>query len=140
MVEQPPRVREETATPPRVDTEKAMRKVVGQPSRMREKATTSPRVDGNRIAEAPRWIKQEFEADTPARNIMAQRRILTQEVIYSCMNITSTPATPKNLASRKFLMKLLCKIAGAVLDGSIGELLEYRNLRINPQYRQVWGK
>ena len=37
-------------------------------------------------------------------------------------------------------MKLLCKIAGAVLDASTGELLEYRNLRINPQYRQVWGK
>ena len=37
-------------------------------------------------------------------------------------------------------MKMLCEIAGAVLDGSTGELLEYRHLRINPQYRQVWSK
>ena len=37
-------------------------------------------------------------------------------------------------------MKLLCKISGAFLDGSTGELLEDRHLRINPQYRQVWGK
>ena len=56
------------------------------------------------------------------------------------MDITSTPATPRQLASRKFPMKLLCEIAGAVLDGSTGELLKYRHLRINPQYRQVWGK
>ena len=56
------------------------------------------------------------------------------------MNITSTPATPKNLASRKFPMKILCEIVGAVLDGSTGELLKYWHLRINPKYRQVWGK
>ena len=37
-------------------------------------------------------------------------------------------------------MKLLCEILGAILDASTEELLEYRQLRINPQYRQVWGK
>ena len=37
-------------------------------------------------------------------------------------------------------MKLLCDIAGAVLDRSTGELLEYWHLRINPKYRKVWGK
>ena len=63
-----------------------------------------------------------------------------QEVIYSCMDITSTPATPRQLASGKFPMKLLCEISGDVLDASTGELLDYRHLRINPQYRQVWGK
>ena len=139
VVEQPSRVREEAATPPRVESYKAMSKVVEQPPRVREEAATPARVDCNRIAEVPRFIKQEYEADTPARNTRAQITTLNQELIYSCMNITSTPATPRNLASRKFLIKLLCKIAGAVLDGSIGELLEYRNLRINPQYRQVWG-
>ena len=74
--------------------------------------------------ERPRFITQEDEADAPARNTRAQRRTLTQEVMYFGMNIMSTPATPKHLASRKFPMKLL----------------EYRYLRINPQYRQVWGK
>ena len=88
----------------------------------------------------PPIITQEEQADAPARNTRSQHRTLTQEVIYSCMDITSTPATPRQLASRKFPMKLLCENAGAVLDGTTGELLEYRHLRINPQYRQVWGK
>ena len=135
VVEQPTRVREEDATPPRVDRDKAMSKVVKQPLRVREEAATPPRVDCNRIAEVPRFSKKEYEADTPSRNTSSQRRTLTQEVIYSCMNITSTPETPRNLAAQKFLMKLLCEIAGAVLDGSTGELLEYWHLRINPQYR-----
>ena len=132
VVEQPPRVREESATPPRVDSDKAMSKVVEQTPRVREEAATPLRLDGDRIAEAPRCIKQECESDTPERNTRAQRRTLTQEVIYCFMNTTSTPATPKNLVSRKFPMKLLCKIAGAVLDRSTGELLDYWHLRINP--------
>ena len=37
-------------------------------------------------------------------------------------------------------MKLLCEISGAVLDASTDKLLEYMHLRINPKYRQVWGK
>ena len=117
-------MREEAATSPRVESDKAMSKVVEQPPRLREEASTPLRVDGGRISEVPRFSKQEYESDTPARNTRAQRRTLTQEVIYYCMKITSTPATPKHLASRKFPMKLL----------------EYRYLRINPQYRQVWGK
>ena len=140
VMEQPTRVREEDATPPRVERDKAMSKVVEQSPRVREEAATPPSVDGDIIAKVPRFSKQECEADTPARKTRSQRRTLAQEVIYSFMKITSTPATPKNLASRKFPMKLLCKIAGAVLDGSTGELHEYRHLRINPQYRQVWGK
>ena len=37
-------------------------------------------------------------------------------------------------------MKLFCEIAGEVLDGNTGELLEFCHLQINPQYRKVWGK
>ena len=132
VVEQPPRVREEAAPPPRVDSYKEIIKVVEQPPRVREEASTPPRVDCNRIEEVPRFRKQEYEADTPERSTRAQRRTQTQEVIYSFMNITSTPETPRNLASRKFPIKLLCKIAGAVLDRSTGELLDYWHLRINP--------
>ena len=114
VVEQTPRVREETATPPRVDINKAMSKVVEQPPRVREEAATPPRVDCDKIAEVPTFRKQEYEADMPARNTRSQRRTLTQEVIYSCMNITYTPVTPRNLASRKVPMKLLCEISGAL--------------------------
>ena len=37
-------------------------------------------------------------------------------------------------------MKLLCKIAGPVLDGETGEMMEYCHLRIIPRYKEVWGK
>ena len=50
---QPTRVREEAATPPRVESDKSMRNVVEQHPRVREEAATPPRVDGNKIAEAP---------------------------------------------------------------------------------------
>ena len=56
------------------------------------------------------------------------------------MELTDTPATPRQLASQKFPMKLLCEIAGAVLDGETREMMEYRHLRSSPRYREVWGK
>ena len=78
--------------------------------------------------------------DTPANNTKSQRRTLTQEVMLSSMELTNTPATPRQLASRKFPIKLLCEIAGAVLDGETGEMMECSHLRISPLYREMWGK
>ena len=60
--------------------------------------------------------------------------------MLSCMELTDTPATPRQLASRKFPIKLLCEIAGAVLDGETGEMMDYCHLRISSLYRDVWGK
>ena len=60
--------------------------------------------------------------------------------MLSCMELTDTPATPRQLASRKFPMKLLCEIEGAVLDGEIGEMMEYCPLHTSQQYIEVWGK
>ena len=51
-------MREEAATPPRLESNKAMSKVVEQPPRVREEAATPPRVDCDRIAEVPRFSKQ----------------------------------------------------------------------------------
>ena len=56
------------------------------------------------------------------------------------MELTDTPETPRQLASRKFPIKLLCEIAGAVLDGETGEMMDYCHLRISSLYRDVWGK
>jgi hypothetical protein len=57
------------------------------------------------------------------------------------MDISSTSKLikPKNAASRKYPMEFLCELAGAVLDGATGELMEYRHLMKNPKYKQVWG-
>ena len=81
VVEQTPRVREEAATPPRVESDKSMSKVVEQPPRVREEAATPPRVDCDIIVKVPRSRKQEYKAYTPARNTRSQRRTLMQEVI-----------------------------------------------------------
>ena len=60
--------------------------------------------------------------DTPAKNTRAKGRTLTQEVMLSCMELTDTPATPRQLTSRKLPMKILYEIAGAVLDGETGAM------------------
>ena len=51
-----------------------------------------------------------------------------------------TTINPRQAASRKYPMKLLCEMAGAVLDADTGDLLEYRHLIRRPQYQAVWGK
>ena len=56
------------------------------------------------------------------------------------MELTDTLPTPRKFALQKFPMKLLCEIAGAVLDDETGEMMDYRHLRISPRYREVWGK
>ena len=67
---------------------------------------------------------------------------LTQEVIYSCMKITSTSATPRILASRKFPMKLLCKIAGADrVDGTYTLFfINKNNIPKNCQREVTYGR
>ena len=57
---------------------------------------------------------------TPAKNTRSKWRKLTQEVMLSCMELTDTPATPRQLVSQKFPMKLLCEISGALLNGETG--------------------
>ena len=41
------------------------------------------------------------------------------------MELTDTPPTPRKFALQKFPMKLLCEIAGAVLDDETGEMMDY---------------
>lgn len=70
----------------------------------------------------------------PAHNTQAKRiiqRSLTQETILSCIEMSTANATPQNMASRKFPMQMLCKIAGAVMDAN-GELLQYKALMMRP--------
>ena len=147
---QPPRVQEENLSPPRVETTRTIQqtKPVAWESVESEEDThtgiSAGHGDTNRQTNreqernnnASHYITHD-NGDAPAHNTRALRRTLTQELIFSCMSITSNPETPKNFTSRKSLMKLLCEIAGAVLDGNNGELLEYRHLCISPKYRQI---
>ena len=106
MVTQPPRVKEVSAKPPRVATPTG-----SPPNNIIENVPelkliqNHPNKDDNDDKEEqvhPSISTQEEQADAPARNTRSQHRTLTQEVIYSWMDITSTPATPRQLASRKF--------------------------------------
>jgi hypothetical protein len=49
------------------------------------------------------------------------------------------PFTPRQAASRKYPLQLLCDMAYAILDDETGDLLEYRHLIKHPKYKDVWS-
>ena len=55
------------------------------------------------------------------------------------MSHTPYQIDPQKEASRKDPMKMICKMAGAVLDEDTGDLLEYRHLIKHPKHKTVWG-
>jgi hypothetical protein len=65
---------------------------------------------------------------------------IMQKAILACIDITKTKfeITAAKLATRKFLLIWLCKMANSVI-GKQGELLEYRHLIANPsKTRAMW--
>ena len=97
-----------------------------------------------KIPTLPSWIDDYVQRnckDSPAQNTRskAQSHTITDEILLSCVHMSSSRINPKNAASRKYPLQLLCEMAGAVLDATTGELLEYRHLIRRPQYQRVWG-
>ena len=82
--------------------------------------------------------------DTPATNTRSKRKKTTsiaQEAMFAAIDISrSTQVTPSRLASRKFPLAVLCAFAGAVLDSTTGEMMEYRHLIKHPQHKERWGR
>ena len=64
-------------------------------------------------------------------------RTVTQESLQSAIEMSSTTSTTQMLAARRFPMKLLCEMEGAVIDLS-GEMLGYRILMKRDDYRVIW--
>jgi hypothetical protein len=61
--------------------------------------------------------------------------------MLSAMEMTSVPLEAKNVACRRFpLARMMCEMAGAVLNPKTGELTEYRHLVAKPEYCEVWSK
>jgi hypothetical protein len=56
---------------------------------------------------------------------------VTRDAILSAVEMSSF--------QRRFPLKTLCEIAGAVMDDETGELLEYQQLIKNNKYKKVWG-
>ena len=63
------------------------------------------------------------------------------EVMLPCCQMSRTPyqIDPQKAASRKYPLKLFCKLAGAVLDEETGDLLEYCHLFKHPNHKKVWS-
>ena len=59
--------------------------------------------------------------------------------MMAAVEMTTAQPTPRNLASRKFPMQMLCEMAGSIMDVN-GNLLEYRHLMKRVEYRKIWGK
>ena len=75
----------------------------------------------------PRYITQDKEDTAPAHNTRLRtferkttNRIITDEIILSCFEISNTKLSARQAASRSFPLVLLCKLAGAVPDSTTG--------------------
>ena len=71
---------------------------------------------------------QNQATDTPAQNTRSEANIVSimDKVMLSCVQMNPTiKIDPKQVASQKYLMELLCEMERAVLDAETGDLLEY---------------
>ena len=93
---------------------------------------------------SPNLISQDEDGtalDTPASNTRSrQTRSITQEAMLLTMDLSAAnhKLSAQSLSRRKFPMAILCAFAGAVLDGTTGEMLEYRHLIQRPHYKDTW--
>jgi hypothetical protein len=99
----------------------------------------------------PNQITQDEDDDEPAkadetptgntRSRVFERktthRSITDEVMLSVLEMSSTRLTARQAARRQFPLALLCEMAGAVLDATTDELFEYQHLIRHPHYKEV---
>ena len=86
---------------------------------------------------------QNQATDTPAQNTRSEANIVSimDKVMLSCVQMNPTiKIDPKQVASQKYLMELLCEMERAVLDAETGDLLEYWHLLCHPKYQKSLGK
>eukprot|EP00804_Cyclotella_cryptica_P020407 CCRYP_012629-RA/>CCRYP_012629-RA protein AED:0.27 eAED:0.27 QI:0/0/0/1/0/0/4/0/557 len=65
---------------------------------------------------------------------------MMREAILSAVEMSLERLNPARLAQRKFLLQVLCEIAGAVMDDKTGKLMEYKQLMKRVKYKQTWGR
>ena len=80
--------------------------------------------------------------DMPSRNTRSHHRTLTQDIVLMTMDVSSNAKkiTARQAASRTYPKDFILEFAGAVLDGTTGNLLEYRHLIKDPRYKEIWGQ
>jgi hypothetical protein len=89
----------------------------------------------------PNYILQDDDDDKPNHryNTRSQTTNIMQKAMLACIDITKPKfkILAAKLATRKFPLIWLCKMANSVL-GKQGELLEYPHLIANPKTRATW--
>jgi hypothetical protein len=82
--------------------------------------------------------------EAPAHNTRSRRtiRTITQEALLTTLSKSAASVTisAQAAASRKYPLALLTEMAGAVLDGETGELLEYRHLIKHSKFKKTWNR
>ena len=81
------------------------------------------------------------EEEAPAHNTQTRKgtRSITQELVLAAVEMSTAQPTPRNIASRKFPMQILCEMVGAIMDVN-GDLLEYRHPMKQEEYQNICGK
>ena len=67
------------------------------------------------------------------------RWTITQELLLAACEIANYNIEPRKVASQRYPLRLLCELAGAVMDKESGELFKYLHLMSRPKYKEVWG-
>ncbi|KAL7551824.1 hypothetical protein ACHAWF_015016 [Thalassiosira exigua] len=137
---------EECVIPSRPSSEASPRLVVASSAPVIV-ASPTPTPPKPRHSPMPNVISQEEpSSEAPAANTRSRRiqrktrhRSISDEVMLSCVEMSSHTFSPRQAAARQYPLALLCELAGAVLDANTGELLEYRHLIKHPHYQETWG-
>ena len=141
--EQAPRV-EETEQTPRVEMTATTPRV--QTTTNKDLPNLIPVDDSDEELSDDESVDDDFYEPTPKYNTRAQaakqktsHSNVTRDAILAAVEMSFERLNPAKLAQRRFPLKTLCEIAGAVMDDETGELLEYRQLMKNHKYKRTWG-
>ena len=66
-------------------------------------------------------------------------RSTRQQRLLTALDISGVKITAKQASSQKFPLEFITELAGAVIDGDTGELLEYCHLMKRPKYKEERG-
>ena len=93
--------------PPRVDASQGL--IVAYPKEAVDKASKEAQPTQDH-----RNQSKKDEEEAPAHNTRARKgtRSITQELMMATVEMTTAQPTPRNLASRKLPMQMLCEMAG----------------------------
>ena len=71
---------------------------------------------------------------SPSQNTRAAKH----RRLVSALEVAGLSLEAKQTSRRRLPLALFCALAGAVLGGATGELMEYRHLIKHPKYKQPW--